>query len=449
MWWRQQTQYRALPWISSCTTLAHVHTSRANRPLLSFSYHTACLVTNDTAQDHLARMISAWEPHIHAFAAMCTDASWKQPHDLGSLSGLTVGVKDIIDVAGMATRNGSDACQDVPAATHDADVVAALRRAGARIVGKTSTTEFAFTDPTACRNPHDVRRTPGGSSSGSGAAVAAGLVDIALGTQTAGSLCRPAAYCGVVGFKPTYGTLSTKGVTPLAPSFDSVGIMARSVATVQRAFDAMVPPVDRHQTDASPTAICGFWNSDVVPSAPALAALTEAAGTFDCVPVTKLPTDVKPIVAAHRTVMGAEAAAAHGAMLLDERAARLKPKFLAGLRAGAAVSAAETAQAKAILVAARDAFWAEHADVDLIVTLPVPDGAPLIDGTTGYQDWLTPWTVFGGPLICLPWGLDPLGLPLSVMLAAHPGQDHRLLQIAQQVERNSPNMPVPQLPSDS
>ena len=403
-------------------------------------------MTHDTAQDDLTRMISAWEPHIHAFAAICTDASGKEPCDLGPLSGLTVGVKDIIDVAGIATRNGSDACQDVPPAARDAHVVAALRRAGARIVGKTTTTEFAFTDPTACRNPHDVRRTPGGSSSGSGAAVAAGLVDIALGTQTAGSLCRPAAYCGVVGFKPTYGALSTKGVTPLAPSFDSVGIMARSVATVQRAFDAMVPPVDTPQTDAAPTAICGFWNSDVVPSAPVLAALAEAAGRFDCLPVTTLPTDVKPIVAAHRTVMIAEAAAAHGAMLQDERAARLKPKFLAGLRAGREVTAAQTAQANAILVAARDAFWAEHAAVDVIMTLPVPDGAPLIDGTTGYQDWLTPWTVFGGPLLCLPWGLDPLGRPLAVMLAAHPRQDHRLLQIARQLERNSPNMPLPQLP---
>ena len=166
-------------------------------------------------------MFDAWDKQIHAFVAL-EEFSCQDGLSVGnaSLAGLTVGVKDIIDVAGLSTRNGSLTCRQAGPATADAEVVAALRNAGARIIGKTTTTEFAFTDPTNCRNPYDLRRTPGGSSSGSGAAVAAGMVDIALGTQTAGSLIRPAAYCGVVGFKPSYGVLPTVGVTPLAPSFD-------------------------------------------------------------------------------------------------------------------------------------------------------------------------------------------------------------------------------------
>ena len=144
--------------------------------------------------------VRQWEPYIHAFSAL--DETPSEGIEPGPLSGMAVGVKDIIDVAGLPTRNGSDACRDAPPAAHDANVVAALRNAGADIIGKTTTTEFAFTDPTACRNPYDVNRSPGGSSSGSGAAVAAGVVDIALGTQTAGSLCRPAAYCGAVGKTP-------------------------------------------------------------------------------------------------------------------------------------------------------------------------------------------------------------------------------------------------------
>lgn len=156
------------------------------------------------------------------------------------LAGITVGVKDIIDVAGVPTRNSGAACAQAKPATIDATVVALLRRAGAHIVCKTTTTEFAFTDPTDCRNPHDVKRTPGGSSSGSSAAVGAGLLDMALGTQTAGSLCRPAAYCGVVGFKPSYGVLSTRGVTPLARSFDTVGIITRSVKLAHQGFVAMM-----------------------------------------------------------------------------------------------------------------------------------------------------------------------------------------------------------------
>lgn len=388
-----------------------------------------------------------WERHIHAFAALCTEA----PLAHGPLAGLRVGVKDIIDVAGLPTRNGSDTCHHNPPAAQDAATVEVLRQAGAHIIGKTVTTEFAFTDPTACRNPHDLRRSPGGSSSGSGAAVAAGVVDIALGTQTAGSLCRPAAYCGVVGFKPTFGILSTRGVTPLAPSFDTVGIIAGSVALAQRAFSVFNKRQRGEGRGMPAKALCGLWQTQATLDGDALAGLDAAKdalsnlGTEVC--EATLKPDVLPIVAAHRSVMNHEAYQTHGAMLADDRMALLKPKFLEGLRAGAAISVDQAARAREVLATAKAAFWNDLADIDVILTLPVPEGAPLMDGTTGFQDWLTPWTVFGGPLVCLPWGMDRLGRPRSVMLAARPGQDHGLLTAAARLAADSPHLPRPVLPS--
>ncbi len=385
-----------------------------------------------------------WDKHIHAFVSLCEE---DVPND-GPLAGLTVGVKDIIDVAGVPTRNGSEACKDAEPALQDAAVVAALREASASIVGKTTTTEFAFTDPTPCRNPHDLTRSPGGSSSGSGAAVAAGVVDIALGTQTAGSLCRPAAYCGVIGFKPSYGLLPTTGVTPLAASFDTVGIIASSVALAKKAFAAIVPTKVGAAEPLSLKVVTGLWQTDAHVDQDALAGLHNAGTALDLhIDNAPLNADVDAIVKAHRIVMHSEAAQAHGPMLHDARGDVLKPKFLAGLKAGSKISPDEAKQAAGFLSDARQRFWAGLADTDMVLTLPVPEGAPLIDGTTGYQHWLTPWTVFGGPLVCLPWGPDRLGRPRSVMLAAYPGQDAQILETAAQLEKRSPELPRPQLPA--
>ncbi len=396
--------------------------------------------------------VKAWEPHINAFVEFveASDDQWLEDEAAHRLS-FTVGVKDIIDVAGAPTRNGSRACLDAAPAMADADVVAALRKAGCQIVGKTTTTEFAFTDPTNCRNPHDLRRTPGGSSSGSGAAVAAGLVDIALGTQTAGSLIRPAAYCGAVGFKPTFGALSTVGVTPLAPSFDTVGVIARSVDNAAISFATMTGEgVDLSIKQSPSKALSGLLDTDATPASYCLDALHDASdrlqslgGSVDRIVV---PADIAKIVRNHRTVMNHEAGQAHQALLAADRIHLLQPKFRAGLEAGAKISAAEAEDAKAMLAEARRDFWECVGDVDTILTLPAPDGAPLLDGTTGFQDWLTPWTVFGGPLIALPWGLDTLGRPRSVMLAGRLGRDAGLLRQAKTLEALAPEAPRPTLP---
>ena len=385
--------------------------------------------------------IRTWDRHIHAFVALSDT-----PDGAGPLSGLTLGVKDIIDVEGLPTRNGSAACADAAPADCDASVVKRLRDAGVRILGKTTTTEFAFTDPTPCRNPYDLTRSPGGSSSGSGAAVGAGVLDLALGTQTAGSLIRPAAYCGAVGYKPSAGLFPLDGVTPLARSFDTVGVIARDVALARRAFDVLVPDGVSDST-GRPRAICGLWNGDV-PVAPdwqrALDDACEAMGDLANVTTSRLQADVDRIVLAHRCIMCAEAFAAHQA-LLRERGELLRPKFRAGLEAGRDAQGGGI-EARRVLDDARHAFWGAMKDTDLILTLPVPDGAPRIDGTTGFQDWLTPWTVMGGPLICVPWGLDSLSRPRSVMLVAHPGQDQFLLEMAARLEKYAPDLPPPQLP---
>ncbi len=391
--------------------------------------------------DEALRRLDVWEPHIHAFAALCPQT---QCPSSGSLAGLTVGVKDIIDVAGVPTRNGSLSCADAAPAVRDAAVVAALRAAGACIVGKTTTTEFAFTDPTPCRNPHDLDRSPGGSSSGSGAAVAAGVVDVALGTQTAGSLCRPAAYCGVVGYKPSAGVLPGTGVTPLAPSFDTVGIIARSVPVAEATLAVMAPDLDA--TPAPAVLRCGVWDDGATPASGALTALGEATDALDCASDHGIPSaPVTAIVSAHRTVMVAEAAKAHAERL--SRTELLQPNFARALQEGLTVTPAELSAARQLLATETAAFWDRLDAVEAVLTLPVPQTAPLMDGTTGFQHWLTPWTVFGGPLVSVPWGVDEQGLPRAVMLAGRPGEDKGLLALAAALHARAPVLPEPLLPA--
>lgn len=396
-----------------------------------------------------------WEPVIRAFV-MLDDGAWDRLDDAtGPLAGVSLGVKDIVDAAGLPTRNGSLAFADAAPAGADAAVVAALRAAGAAVVGKTASTEFAFLDPTRARNPHAPAHTPGGSSSGSGAAVGAGVLDLAIATQTAGSLCRPAAYCGAVGFKPGYGRLPLDGVTKLAPSFDTLGFITRDVAVARAAWRAMpwvgaagIADADR---DAASLAVGLALIDPAAPmTAPLLAARDAAAAALAAQGHRVAPAtgevDFSAIVADHRVVMLFEAAAQHG-HLLDREAAPLGPHISAALREGRLISDSQAAAAGRRLGAARTHFWAAMSAFDVLVAPPVPAVAPRIDGgTTGYQHMLTAWTVFGGPLLSLPWGVDAAGLPLAVMLAGPPGSDDRVLAVGAQLERAAPPMPRPETP---
>jgi len=419
------------------------------------------------ARDRLRR----WEPVIRAFVAVDDDAWSRLDTADGPLGGVAVGVKDVVDARGLPTRNGSAAFADVPPAADDAPVVAALRRAGAAIVGKTTSTEFAFVDPTDTRNPHAASHTPGGSSSGSGAAVGAGVLDLAVATQTAGSLCRPAAYCGAVGFKPGHGRLPMQGVSPLSVSFDTVGFIGRDVALVRAAWQAAADGPATSAVDpgagaaAGPGAGAGAGTAaDATaaerpaiglavtdPAAPMTdAVLAARAGAAQAASALGFPVadavarlDFAAIVADHRRVMLHEAARAH-AHLLATAANRLRPLFAAALREGLGISAADADAARSRLRDVRERFWDAMSAFDLLLACPVPATAPPCrGGGTGYQHLLTPWTVFGGPLLCLPWGADADGLPLSVMLAGPPGGEARVLAVGAALAPLAPPLPAP------
>lgn len=400
-------------------------------------------------RDPLEARIARWEPELGALLDYERVASPARQAVEGPLSGVTVGVKDIVDVAGFPTRNGSLACTDAAPADADAPVVEALRAAGAHIVCKTATTEFAFTDPATTRNPFDPTRTPGGSSSGSGAAVGAGLLDLAIGTQTAGSLIRPAAYCGAVAFKPGLGRLSTRGMTPLAPSFDTIGFIARTVALARAAYLAC----DGRSEDGGALADARIGLAPVDPSAPVEAvmhgavreALEALAGRGARIVPVPSAVDLARVVADHRTVMLHEAAREHAerlAPIVD----LLQPRFRDALRQGAAICDADACAARDRLTGARNAFWESVSGCDVLIGPPTPGPAPRLDGTTGYQHMLTPWTVFAGPLVAVPWGIDGDGMPLSVMCAAPPGRERLALEIARALEVCAPPLPVPAPP---
>jgi Asp-tRNA(Asn)/Glu-tRNA(Gln) amidotransferase A subunit family amidase len=391
-----------------------------------------------------------WEPVIRAFVSL-DDSAWSRLDDAtGPLAGVCVGVKDIVDAAGMPTRNGSRAFAGAAPAGVDAAIVAALRAAGAAVVGKTASTEFAFLDPTPARNPHAPAHTPGGSSSGSGAAVGAGVLDLAVATQTAGSLCRPAAYCGAVGFKPGFGRIPLDGATRLAPSFDTLGFITRDLSIARAAWRAMpwVGAVEPARADGEAASLAvglALVDPGAPMTAPMLAARDAAAAALGAlghrIGQAGGDVDFSAIVADHRLVMLFEAAGQH-AHLLDREEAPLGPQITAALREGLRVSDDQAGAAGHRLREARMRFWEAMSAFDVLVAPPVPATAPRIDGgTTGYQHMLTAWTVFGGPLLSLPWGVDAAGLPLAVMLAGRPGSDDRVLAVGAQLEHAAPPMP--------
>lgn len=368
--------------------------------------------------------------------------------DAQAQGSLPFGVKDNLDVRGMPTRAGSRARAAASCATADAEVVRRLRVAGAVPVGKTVTTEFAFRDPAPTRNPYHLAHSPGGSSSGSAAAVAAGMVPFALATQTAGSLNRPAAYCGLVGIKPSHGLLPVAGLTPLAPSFDTIGLMCRSVAEgvgwlatmAQDPALARAPlPTGARLACLAPT--CQGNSSAEVQAfhARTLTALQAAGMSLQTV---DLRVDFDALVADHRTVMLFEAYAAHGA-LLHTQADALQPQFRAALQQAATLEPADAAAAAQRIAAAAHAVWDRLASYDAIVLQPVPETAPSGLVSTGEQNYLTPWTALLGPMVTVPGELDAQGLPLATLLAAAPGRDAPLLALAQQVQRLVDRMPAP------
>ena len=396
-----------------------------------------------TVEDELAR-VAEREPTVKAWVARHDDDAIRSAVAAapdGPLQGWTLGVKDVIDTADLPTERGSPIhAGRRPGA--DAACVALARRAGAVVVGKTATTEFAYMTPTVTTNPHDPTRTPGGSSSGSAAAVADGMVRAALGTQTVGSVIRPAAYCGVVGFKPTFGLVPTNGVAHLAPSFDTVGWMTRTVADARALFKALGPPpasgyraswvpVEPHE----PPIRLGRYRSNQWEAAqPELAGILDAAverltgAGVEVVDLDPLP-HLGPVFDLAATVLRYEVPWAL-AWEWNEHPDRLSRPLARLLeRADVHLSAlAHATRALAEARAAHDPMMVERG-IDALLTPAAPGEAPPIE-TTGDSAFNRVWTAIGVPALTMPAGRGPLGLPVGLQLAGRHWGDVGLLDLA-------------------
>ena len=362
---------------------------------------------------------------------------------LGALHGLPIGVKDLMDTADMPTTYGSPIY-----AGHrpvmDAACVAMARAAGAVVMGKTVTTEFATFQPGPTRNPRapaDAPRTPGGSSSGSAAAVAAGMVPIAFGTQTAGSIIRPAAYCGVVGYKPTFGTLPSAGIKSLAPSLDTVGVLARCVDDAAFFIGAMarLPLTPPQSGQAMPLriGICRtpHWERAGDDSRRALdtaARLLEGHGAV--LSDLMLPAEFDELTQAQIDIMAYEAAAAF-APEMRARPDGFSSGFAALLAAGGGIDGSRFFAAQALASSARRAFEQMFESVDIVLAPSAPGEAPAGLGATGDPMFNRMWTLLGNPCVHVPTGTGAHGMPVGVTLIGPHRGDARALAAAQALER--------------
>ncbi len=407
-----------------------------------------------TKDDYLESCIAraeAVEPTVHAFAYFDADAVRRSTSSSGPLAGIPVGIKDIIATAGMPTEMGSPAYRGhVP--ERSAWVVDALTNAGAIVFGKTVTTEFAWRKPGATRNPWNVAHTPAGSSSGSAAAVAYGAVPAALGTQTLGSVLRPAAFCGVVGYKPSYAAIPRTGVHPLAGSLDHVGMFTRSVDDVALLASALfgrdgidvpmhaaiAPPWPLREPRGAPrialwrTSRWDLASAEQRDCVEATARLLEASGAT--VTPLDLPASFDALWPAAPTIIDVEGAIVSGA-LADETPPRIGAPTLDLVARGRAIAAVDYVAARQTQQRLRLAFDALMAPFDAALTAPALGTAPAGLGDTGDAMFCTPASVLGVPAIALPAAIGAAGLPLGVQLIGRWSRDRELLETARWVER--------------
>lgn len=414
----------------------------------------------DRAQQFDAR-VKAWAvlDGDRALArARDAEAALSSQADLPPLHGVPFGAKDIYDAEGLPTAAGfTPYASRTPA--RDAEAISRLKAAGAILLGKLVTTQFAFADPSPTRNPWNDARTPGGSSSGSAAGVAARLVPIAFGSQTAGSVLRPAAYNGVVGFKPTYGRISKRGVLPLAWSLDHVGLLTRSVADCA----AFLTATAGHDPSDPSSADVGVPSSLVDGSASAprfglvrealqhatprlrehvqqLASQFESAGAQVNEVSLGVPLDL--ILAVHQVVMQTEAAAAHW-QLLEQFPGAHQPRLRAYVEIGRLLPGVVYLHARRIRRRIRESLRQALTGVDALLLPTAVDVAPGRE-TTGDTSLQAPFSLVGFPSLSLPSGvLESEGLPLAIQLVALPWQEPGLLSAAAWCEAQLPAMPAP------
>ena len=395
------------------------------------------------------RRIDAVEKDVHGWCLLDRERALAQAHVLrqeaetgrirSALHGIPIAVKDVLDVAGLPTRAGSKTRADIAPSTIDAHVVTQLRVAGAIILGKAHTTEFAYFDgPPPTRNPHNLAHTPGGSSAGPAALVAAGMVPLSLGTQTAGSVSRPAAYCGIAAFKPSTRGWSSFGLVPFAPSFDTVGVFGHRVSDVVAAARVLTPPYLRQARPRRPRR-SRLGSSTIRSRRPpvrrsrTLCALLPMRWPGLAFVFERIQSSVPfaEVGGWHKTMIEYEVARAHPGL---EHNVDVSAGLRDALARGRLIDDPAYRDACTALDAARDRFWAAAVHVDALIFPAAPDVAPA-GMKTGDPRFIVPFTAFGGPIVSIPVGFGAGGLPLGLMLIGAPGTDMAIAGIAEKVAK--------------
>jgi Asp-tRNA(Asn)/Glu-tRNA(Gln) amidotransferase A subunit family amidase len=413
--------------------------------LTAEQYVTACLERIREVDEG----IQAWaflDPNHALEQARAADARRRLGRPLGPLHGLPVGVKDIVDTADMPTENGT-VLHAGRRPTRDATIVSLLRQAGAVIVGKTVTTELAVYHPGKTRNPHNPEHTPGGSSSGSAAAVAAGMVPVAIGTQTNGSVIRPASFCGVYGYKPSHGLISRHGVLAQSRPLDTIGVMAANLedlALLAEPLMAYDPADPAMRSRARPDLARVLAEDPPVPPKLAFvrspvwehaeedtrAGFAELIGVLgERVDELALPAVFDDAIEQHRRIMEADLAKSFAAEYqrgAEQLSARLREMIARG-RQVLAVDYNLAVDGVARLNAALAEIFLHY---DAIVTPAAPGAAPRGLEATGSPIFCTIWTLCGVPAVTLPLLSAANGLPIGVQLVGQLGDDARLLRTA-------------------
>ncbi|MCW5300371.1 amidase [Herbaspirillum lusitanum] len=395
------------------------------------------------AQDAMAEAcerIAASEPEIQAFVATL-DRATALSHAAqarGPLAGLAVAVKDIFDTADLPTAYGSSIYAGYQPGS-DAAIVSLIRRAGGTVIGKTVTCEFAYMAPTQTRNPADLRRTAGGSSSGSAAAVAAGMVPFAIGTQTGGSTIRPASFCGIAGYKPSYDLFPTPGMKYFSWSLDTVGLFAATVTDVAWFAEALIgrslarSPLDMRQLVVGiPQAYP--WEA---PSASATQAVQQASTAIEAaggkVRQIALPAWIGELYRAHAPLQEYEATQTL-AFEFDRHRGSLSPMLGDFLQRAQRISVVQYDAARKLIDDAKMQMDSLFEGIDVLLTPSAPGEAPMGWTSTGDPAFNKVWTLLGTPCVSVP-GLSGLeGCPMGVQVIAPPWQDQRCLAAAALVE---------------